>query len=78
MNNLAHFLVLVTQESSDRMLKLINEFIIINAMNVMSIFIAGGCVDVCHSFATCQNINGTYTCVCNSGFIGNGTFCEGK
>ena len=44
---------------------------------IMSIYIAVGCVDICHSNATCQNINGTYKCICNSGFTGNGTFCEG-
>lgn len=37
-----------------------------------------GCVDTCHSNATCQNINGNHLCVCNLGFVGNGTFCEGK
>ena len=45
---------------------------------IVSIDIAIGCVDTCHSDATCQSISGIYTCVCNSGFTGNGTFCEGK
>ena len=45
---------------------------------IVSIDIAVGCVDTCHSDATCQSINDTYTCVCNSGFTGNGTICNGK
>ena len=46
---------------------------------IMFIYVdVAGCVDICHSNATCQNINGNHICVCDSGFIGNGTFCEGK
>ena len=32
----------------------------------------------CHFNSTCTNINGTFLCICNRGFTGNGTFCEGK
>ena len=31
----------------------------------------------CHSNATCTNTEGSYTCVCKSGFSGNGTSCTG-
>ena len=42
----------------------------------MSIYIVIGCVDTCHSNVTL--INGTYKMhIYSSGFIGNGTFCEG-
>ncbi|XP_028410420.1 CD97 antigen-like [Dendronephthya gigantea] len=30
----------------------------------------------CHSQATCNNTIGSYSCVCNKGFTGNGTVCE--
>ncbi|XP_028410339.1 adhesion G protein-coupled receptor E2-like isoform X2 [Dendronephthya gigantea] len=30
----------------------------------------------CHSQATCRNDTGSYTCICNYGFSGNGTICE--
>ena len=32
------------------------------------------CGGTCHSNASCLS----NTCVCNSGFTGNGTFCEGE
>ncbi|XP_028410381.1 adhesion G protein-coupled receptor E2-like [Dendronephthya gigantea] len=32
----------------------------------------------CHSQATCINTIGSYTCVCNEGFTGNGKFCHDK
>ena len=32
----------------------------------------------CHLYATCTNTEGSYTCNCQSGYSGNGTFCEGK
>ena len=31
----------------------------------------------CHQNATCSNNNGSFSCSCNSGFSGNGTYCEG-
>ena len=32
----------------------------------------------CHANATCSDIDGSYTCSCNVGYSGNGTFCTGK
>ena len=32
----------------------------------------------CHTSAACTNTLGSYNCQCNSGYTGNGTFCEGK
>ena len=31
----------------------------------------------CHMNASCVNLNGTYTCKCKQGFVGNGTSCDG-
>ena len=31
----------------------------------------------CHSSATCFDTLGSFICVCDSGFVGNGTNCEG-
>ena len=33
--------------------------------------------DHCHENATCSDTDGSYNCTCNSGFSGNGTYCEG-
>ena len=34
----------------------------------------------CHSdaYASCTNSIGSFTCSCNRGYTGNGTFCQGK
>ena len=32
----------------------------------------------CHENATCSDVVGGFDCSCNTGFTGNGTFCEGK
>ena len=34
--------------------------------------------DDCHDNATCTDNKGSYTCMCDVGYTGNGTFCEGK
>ena len=31
----------------------------------------------CDVNASCTNIDGSYSCVCNQGFTGNGTVCDG-
>ena len=45
------------------------------------------CIDVnecdeeihnCHESATCSDVVGGFNCICNTGFTGNGTFCESK
>ena len=33
---------------------------------------------VCDTHATCNNVPGSYGCVCKPGFKGNGTHCSGK
>lgn len=32
----------------------------------------------CHGNADCINTAGSYSCMCQVGFSGNGTFCEGR
>jgi len=34
--------------------------------------------DNCDSMASCQNKPGSFDCVCNLGYLGNGTVCTGK
>ena len=34
--------------------------------------------DWCHPNSTCYNTQGSYTCSCNTGYIGNGFSCFGK
>jgi hypothetical protein len=31
----------------------------------------------CHEQSTCANSVANFTCTCDSGYTGNGTFCEG-
>ena len=38
----------------------------------------GAGVSNCDTNAACANIDGTFTCTCNSGFEGDGTVCAGK
>ena len=32
----------------------------------------------CHSNATCNNFIGSFKCVCDEGFVGDGQDCKGK
>ena len=32
----------------------------------------------CHANAACMNTNGSFTCLCNPGFTGNGVNCASK
>ncbi len=32
----------------------------------------------CHQNATCNNVDGSFTCVCKPGYSGDGTICTGK
>ena len=34
--------------------------------------------DNCHDDAQCTNTDGSFTCMCNSGYMGDGTTCTGK
>ena len=34
--------------------------------------------DNCHIQATCRDIPGSFTCVCNDGYVGDGVTCAGK
>ena len=45
---------------------------------LMSIDIDECCIGIsCHEQSTCANSFGNFTCTCNNGYSGNGTFCEG-
>lgn len=33
--------------------------------------------NTCHGQSTCNNTIGSFTCLCNYGYKGNGTNCEG-
>ena len=35
-------------------------------------------VDICDGNAECINTDGSYMCACKSGFMGDGTICNGK
>ena len=37
-----------------------------------------GAANSCHSNATCVNTEGAYTCICQTGYAGNGTDCYGE
>ena len=32
----------------------------------------------CHTYATCTNTDGSFTCACNYGYNGDGTDCTGN
>ena len=32
----------------------------------------------CHKNAICTNADGSFNCTCNPGFMGNGTYCQGR
>lgn len=34
--------------------------------------------DDCDTTALCQNVVGSFTCVCKAGYIGEGRFCDSK
>ena len=34
--------------------------------------------DNCHTFASCNDTEGSYHCFCNEGFIGDGVNCTGR
>ena len=39
------------------------------------------CIDstgICHTYATCANTEGSFTCTCNDGYNGDGTDCAGN
>ena len=35
-------------------------------------------IDTCHQMATCFNTFGSFGCMCNTGFTGNGFTCTGN
>ena len=42
------------------------------------VIIECGSYDGCHSDATCNNTDGSYTCECKEGFTGDGFTCDGR
>ena len=34
--------------------------------------------DMCAELAYCENTNGSFRCICDEGYVGNGVTCEGN
>ena len=47
------------------------------ALNFSDIDECADGIDNCHHNAKCENNDGSFTCTCNSGYTGNGTYCKG-
>ena len=47
-------------------------------ITILNCFCISVCEDTCHDDATCSVTDLVPTCVCNSGYTGNGTDCDGK
>ena len=56
----------------------INNSEIMCCLTVTDIDECGEKMHNCHENATCSDVVGGFNCSCNTGFTGNGTFCEGK
>ena len=53
--------------------------VIIMMLHIMSSIDVDECVfglHTCNERANCINTNGSYSCVCKQGYVGNGDFCE--
>ena len=65
------------QESSNR--KLLKFFMLIS-FTVLFFLDINECLQnsSCHLNATCNNTDGSYVCICDSGYNGDGFTCNGK
>ena len=49
-----------------------------NVVNVSDIDECAASDHGCHTDAHCENLPGSYRCVCNEGYTGDGTQCDSK